>query len=238
MPDRQRRLHYRHRVHRSYIAEHVPLSLAVRTALRWAGTSAAIHVPSSSVVNENEWIEQLQIPITSSSMKSRFHGSPRGVVIGLCLDLLETLAVERCAGVDGIVVVPAQDRVADRVPSHAPWITAFDVECLTGLPIDRVRETPAPIKAAVQGLSGGMIGQQGLADRRERFAAVQTLTHLRDNGVDLDPDGLMVEALRNEWGGTGPEDLREIAVDLNAGKMLRYVGTIRSDRLSEWLRSK
>lgn len=45
----------------------------------------------------------------------------------------------------------------------------------------------------------------------------------------------MVEALRNEWGGTGPEDLRAIAVDLNNRKNLQYnKRRLGADRLQRW----
>jgi hypothetical protein len=66
---------------------------------------------------------------------------------------------------------------------------------------------------------------------------VQSLTYLLDHGVSLEPDALMVEALRNGWGGTGPEDLRKIAVDLNRGKALRFSKRVRPQRLEEWLQT-
>lgn len=141
------------------------------------------------------------------------------------------LQVERSAGVDGIIAVRAHSpvRYAESVPSHAPWITAFDVEHLGGEEIARIPEASAPLKAAVDGLSGIAVVNQGLRDNRERSGAVQTLTYLRDHGVTLEPDGLMVEAMRNGWGGTGPEDLRTIAVELNAGKALRFRARCRRD---------
>ena len=58
-------------------------------------------------------------------------------------------------------------------------------------------------KRTVPGLSDMAVLNQGLIDRRERWAAVQALTFLRGRGVKLEPDGLMVEALRNGWGSTG-----------------------------------
>ncbi|MHA4855059.1 hypothetical protein L1080_036980 [Rhodococcus sp. MSC1_016] len=225
---------------RAYIEAHVPLRRAVQTALDWAAGNATIHVPDSSSVRDNEWIEGLGIPITSSSSKSRLHGPPRGIVIGFCLNLSEVLEVERSAGVGGIVVVQAHGpvRYAESAPSHAPWITAFDVEHLGGEEIARIPEASAPLKAAVNGLSGIAVVNQGLLDNRERSGAVQTLTYLRDHGVTLEPDGLMVEAMRNGWGGTGPEDLRKIAVDLNAGKALRFTKRITPERLEQWVQTK
>jgi hypothetical protein len=90
---------------RAYIEAHVPLPQAVQTALDWAARNATIHVPNTSSVRENKWIEGLGIPITSSSSKSRLHGSPRGTVIGFCLNLSEVIEIERSAGVEGIVAV-------------------------------------------------------------------------------------------------------------------------------------
>ena len=89
----------------------------------------------------------------------------------------------------------------------------------------------------MEGLSGLAVSNQGLVDRRERSEVVQTLTYLRDHGVALEPDGLMVEALRNAWGGTGPEELRKIAIDLNKGKALHFSRRIRPERLEEWVRA-
>src|ERR1700740_1295329 len=77
-------------------------------------------------------------------------------------------------------------------------------------------------KRTVPGLSDMAVLNQGLIDRRERWAAVQALTFLRGRGVKLEPDGLMVEALRNGWGSTGPEDLRQTAIDLNKGEKLQF----------------
>ncbi len=48
----------------------------------------------------------------------------------------------------------------------------------------------------------------------------------------------MVEALRNGWGSTGPEDLRQIAIDLNRGKKLRFTTRIRPERLEEWAQAR
>lgn len=104
--------------------------------------------------------------------------------------------------------------------------------------VARESEASAPLKAAVNGLSGIAVVNQGLLDNRERSGAVQTLTYLRDHGVTLEPDGLMVEAMRNGWGGTGPEDLRKIAVDLNDGKALRFTKRITPERLEQWVQTK
>lgn len=225
---------------RAYVEAQAPLRRAVESALHWAAENATIHVPSSSAVQENKWIEGLGIPITSSSAKSRWHGSPRGIVIGFCLNPSEVLEAERNAGVEGIVVVQAHGPVkyVESALSHAPWITAFDVEHLDGEEIGRILEASPPLKVAVDGLSGIAVVNQGLLDNRERWGVVQTFTYFRDHGVTLEPDGLMVEALRNGWGGTGPEDLRKIAVDLNAGKSLRFEKRINMERLQQWLQAK
>ena len=62
---------------------------------------------------------------------------------------------------------------------------------------------------------------------------------MRSRGFELDPDALMVEALRNEWGGTGPEELRQIALDLNKGKQLQFdKRRLRPERLDEWAATK
>lgn len=45
----------------------------------------------------------------------------------------------------------------------------------------------------------------------------------------------MVEALRNHWGGQGPETLRQIAIDLNNGTKLQYdKHRLTPQRLQRW----
>jgi hypothetical protein len=186
-------------------------------------------------------LEQVGLPITCASRRSRFYGPARGTVIGALLNLSEVLEVERerDQNVEGIVVLAAHGPFRlGSLPGHAPWVTAFDAECLGGNEIQRVPELSAPLKATVEGLSMIAVHNQGLVDCRDRWEAVQALTFLRARGVRLEPDGLMVEALRNSWGGTGPEDLRQIAIDLNNGKKLRFEKRIRPERLEEWVRAK
>jgi hypothetical protein len=219
---------------RAYVDSHVPFEAALQAALEWAGDTATLHVPDTRSVEEND-LEDPGLPITCVSRKSRFYGRPEGTVIGAFLNVGEVLEVER-HDVDGIVVMQARGptRYAPSVPSHAPWITAFAVEPLTEREIAPTPEASAPLKAAVKGLYGMAIRNQGLIDKRERSEVVQTLTYLRDHGVRLQPDGLMVEALRNGWGGQGPEQLHAIAVDLAKGKSLRFDRRIRPERLEEW----
>ncbi len=160
-------------------------------------------------------------------------------MIGFCLNPSENLGLEQSGDVQGIVAVRAYGPFShsQSVASFSPWITAFDVEHLGGNQINPTPEASAPIKAAVEGLTFIAVENQGLLDRRERSAAVQALTYLRDRGIRLEPDALMVEALRNKWGGNGPEELRGIALDLNAGKQLRYQKRLSDDAIEAWLRS-
>jgi hypothetical protein len=245
MPTLRRRLlaemFYRDRMRRrAYVEGHLRFSDGVEKALRWAGDAASIHVGDTQTVTHNPWLGDLGVTITCASRRSRFYGLPRGVVVCAWLNLSEVLEVERDGGVDGIAVVPAHGRLT-RVPSgsgHAPWITAFDAQCLGGNEIERIPEASAPLKATVEGLSDMAVLNQGLIDRRERSAAVQALAYLRAHGVPLDPDGLMVEALRNSWGSTGPEDLRQIAIDLNKSKKLQFTTRTRPERLEEWAQAR
>lgn len=225
---------------RAYIESTIPLPEAVGIALGWARKPITIHVPNTGAVEANPWLTRLGVPITSSSAKSRFQGTPRGTVLGFCLPIADILEVERVAGLDGLVAVRAYDpgNLIGSVPSHAQWITAFDVEHLGGEVITRTPEASPPLKAAVQALTGIAVANQGLLDSRERSEAVQALGYLRARGVVLEPDGLMVEALRNGWGGTGPEDLRAIAVDLNKGKKLRSEKRLSPETLERWLQQR
>jgi hypothetical protein len=225
---------------RAYVEASLPFDEAVAVAAQWAGNGATIHVPDTASVEENAWLQDLDLPITCASRRSRFYCRACGDVIAPFLTLPEVLEVERGEGVDSIVVVQAhgpQPYVYD-LPSHAPWITAYAAEHLGGEVITSTREAAPPLKAAVKGLTGIAVTNQGLLDKRERSAAVQTLTYLRDRGVQLEPDGLMVEALRNGWGGTGPEELHRIAWDLRRGKKLQYQNRITTNRLQEWYETR
>lgn len=224
---------------RAYVDSRVPFEDALAAAVVWAGESATLHVPDTRSVEEND-LEELGIPITCASRKSRFYERPEGTVIGVFLNLGEVLEVERRQGIEGIVVMQAHGPVgyAPTVPSHAPWITAFGAESLTEQHVPPTPEASGPLKAAVRGLYSIAIRNQGLIDRRERSEVVQALTYLRDRGVKLEPDGLLVEALRNGWGGQGPEELRAIAVDLANGKHLKFDKRLRPERIEEWAKAK
>jgi hypothetical protein len=220
---------------RAYVESHEPFPRALKLALQWAGDGATIHAPDTGSVEENH-LDQLGIPVTSASPRSRFYGPPQGIVVGTFLNLTEVLEVERRGGVDGLVVVHAHG--PSRFPGvahHGPWVTAFDVEHLGGREIEPTPAAPPALRAAVRGLTGIAVRNQGLLDKRERSEVIHALTFLRDRGFQLDPDALMVEALRNEWGGKGAEELRQIALDVNKGKQLRFDGgRLRLERLEEW----
>jgi len=230
---------------RAYIAANEPFDRALAHALKWAGETATIHAPDTASIEEND-LDDLGVPVISASRKSRFHGRPHGTVIGAFLNLDEVLEVERnghvrgplTATVDGLIVVGAHgpQPYAETGPHHSAWITAFDVEHLGGEPVAPVALAPPPLRAAIRDLTGIAVRNHGLLDKqRERSEAVHALVHLRDAGFPLDPDALMVEALRNQWGGTGPEDLRQIVIDLNKGTKLQYnKRRLGADRLQRW----
>lgn len=230
---------------RAYIAADEPFDRALARALKWAGETATIHAPTTASIEENN-LDDYGVPVTSASRRSGFYDHPRGTVICTFLDLGLVLDVERHghrrgtlpATIDGLIVVDAYgpQPYTPHGQHHSPWITAFDVEHLAGEPLAPVAPAPAPLRAALRDLTTNAVRNQGLLDKqRERSEAVHALTYLRSAGVPLDPDALMVEALRNEWGGTGPEDLRAIAVDLNNRKNLQYnKRRLGADRLQRW----
>lgn len=232
------------RMRRAYIAANEPFNRALERALKWAGEPATIHAADTASIEENA-LDNLGVPVTSASRRSRFHRHPHGTVIGAFLNLNEVLEVERHgrvrgtlrATVGGLIVVGAHGPhpYSETGPHHSAWITAFDVEHLGGEPVPPVPPAPAPLRAAIRDLTGMAVRNQGLLDKRERSEAVHALTHLRDAGFSLNPDALMVEALRNQWGGTGPEDLRQIAIALNKGTKLQYdKRRLSADRLQRW----
>lgn len=223
-------------VKRAYVQEQVPLLDAVGMAVDWAGTdTVVVQIPNSHCVVEHPWLEKTsQIEIVCASAKSKYPSRPSGgVVIAFDLPTVEILGIESVAGVDAIVAVRAHGPTDwGTVADHSPWITAFDVEHLGGDVITPVPDATAPIQATVRGLTRPLHGGESL-DTRERYAAVQALTHLRSNGIALEPDSVMVEALRNGWLGSSVT-LRQIALDLNDGKNLRYEARLRPEVLREW----
>lgn len=229
---------------RAYISADAPFENALALALEWAGDTATIHAPDTTTVEE-EGLHALGIPVTSPARKSRFHGTPHGTVIAVALNLAEVLDVERHSRVrrtlqptvDDVVLIAAYgpQPYSRYGQHHSAWITAFDVEHLGGTPVPAVEPAPAPLRAAVRDLTARMaVRNQGLLDKHERHAAVHALTYLRDAGHPLDPDALMVEALLHEWGGNGPEELRQIAIDLQ-GKNLKYdKNRVSTEQLKTW----
>jgi hypothetical protein len=104
-----------------------------------------------------------------------------------------------------------------------------------------VPPAPAPLRAAIRDLTGIAVRNQGLLDKqRERSEAVHAVVRLRDAGFPHDPDALMVEAQRNQWGGTGPEDLGWLASAYQRYATLLEMwvdehGIGRRDTVERWL---
>lgn len=220
---------------RAYVETHEPFPRALALALQWAGDGATIHAPDTRSIEENR-LHELGIRVTSPSSKSRFYGRAEGTVVATFLNLSEVLEVERRGGIEGLVVVHATGPSRfPGVPHHGPWVTAFNPEHLGGREIAPIAAAPAALRATVRDLTGLAVGNQGLIDKRERSEVIHALTYMRSRGFELDPDALMVEALRNEWGGNGPDELRQIAVELNKGKQLQFDRRrLRPERLEEW----
>lgn len=223
---------------RAYVEAHAPLDEAIEIALDWAGDGAAIHAPDTASVEDDDTpLLGYGVPVTCASRKSRLYGRPTGTVVAVSLSGTEMLGLEQARGVDGIVIVEAHgpQRYTPEVLSHAPWITAFDAEHLGGEQISGVPEASAPLKAAMKGLTGVAVANQGLRDKRERSAVIETLMFLRARGIEVDPDAVVVEALRNTWGKQGPEEAHEIAVALKQGRALRHQrGRFTQRVLEEW----
>lgn len=109
---------------------------------------------------------------------------------------------------------------------------------LGGEEIEPPTEASREIKVAIRDLTGTAIRNQRLSDRREG-AEVTALQFLHRHDVEIDPDALMVEALRNGWGGTGPEDLRDLAVGVAEGRAfrIRHKGRLSEAVCATWLRT-
>lgn len=214
---------------RAYIEAHVPLRESFAAARKWAdGEALTLIAPSTRAVEAQPWLESAGVAIgTSSNRHSRFSAGPHGAVIGWCLNLEELLEIESRSSATGIVAVQAH-------ASHAPWITAHDIEHVAGEPIPPVPEATKAIKAMVEGISLLPVLSQGLTDSRERSIAVQALTFMRARGHDLDPKQLTVEAIRHGWPGWSPLELADIARDLNRGKRLRFQNRLDVRALERW----
>lgn len=212
-----------------YVEAHVGLVEAFKMARRWIGNEPAMVLgPSTSALGESSWLLQTGVPLgVTGNRRSQFAARPSGVVIGWCLNLREILDVEDEQRVSGLVAIRAHK-------SHSPWTSARAAERLGGEAIEPISEAADAVKRTVQGISSIAVLNQGLADPRERSAAVQAMTYLRQHGYQLDPQQLIVEALRNDWPRQAPIRLAEIAKDLNSGKRLRYTNRVSIEALAEW----
>jgi hypothetical protein len=213
----------------AYISPHVDLRESFRLATAWAGNDVTVIGASTRDIEASPWLAESGLPIgTTSNRHSRFTARARtGKVIAWCLNLDEILDLERNSRLGGLVVVQGH-------ASHAPWITAHDAKLLGGEPVPQVTEASPAIKAMVTGISQLAVLNQGLIDPRERSTAVQALSYMRSHGHQLIPQQLTVEAIRQEWPGTSPLDLADLAKQLNAGKQLRYEKRLSSTVLAEW----
>ena len=223
---------------RAYVESRIPLDEAINIALDWAGETASIHAPDTASIDADDTqLLAYDVPVTCASRRSRLFGRPQGTVAAVFLNGTAVLELEQASGVDGIVVVDAHGRqryTPDSI-SHAPWITAFGAEHLGGNHIPAVPEAPAPIKAAMKGLTRIAVLNQGLLDKRERSEVIDALAFLQARGIEIDPDAVLVEALRNRWGKSGPEQAHAIAVDLRGGHKLKYQkGRLTQRVLEEW----
>ena len=214
----------------AYIESHCTLRDSFTLATRWiGGRRTSLIAPSTSAVEAQPWLTDVQVSIgTIGNRHSRFAASPRGIVIAWCLNLVEVLDLEGRRGVESVVLVQAHK-------PHAPWVTARNAEHLGGEAVPAVPESDAATKAFVKGISSLAVHNQGLTDSRERSAAVQGLTYLRDHAHALHPAQLVVEALRNDWPGSSPVELAKIAKELNAGKQLRYQRRLNPEAMGKWL---
>jgi hypothetical protein len=216
---------------RGYISPHVALRESFRLARTWAGSDVKITIigPSTSAIEASPWLASTGLPIgTTGNRHSRYTARAQtGSVISWCLNLDEILNLERDSDIDGIVAVRGYE-------NHPPWITAHGAELLGGEPVPPVREASASIKAMVAGISLQAMLNQGLIVSRDRSTAVQALTYMRDHGHELIAQQLIVEAIRQDWPGTSPLELADLAKQLNAGKRLRYSQRINQATLAEW----
>jgi hypothetical protein len=185
--------------------------------------------PSISAIDASPWLVKTGLPIgITGNRGNKYSARPRtGSVIAWCLGLEDVLNLERRSDFDRLVLIRGYKE-------HAPWITAHDAEFLGGEPVAKIPEASGPIKAMVDGLSVLPVLNQGLIDSRERSMAVQALTTMRHLGHKLDPNQLVVEAIRNEWPGTSPLDLADLAKKINAGKQLRFQKRLNPDAIREW----
>lgn len=145
---------------RAYVESHVPFDDAFAIAFRWAGEEASIRVGDTRTVDLHE-LEDLGVPITCGSSRSRFRGTPRGAVIAVEPNQSEVLEVERFAGVEGMVVVTAHGKppmVPPEVSGHAAWITAFGAQYLGGKEIEPIPEASAPLKGCQMQCKHGVFG--------------------------------------------------------------------------------
>lgn len=215
-------------IKRAYIESHVPLLDSLKPAVRWGEQPFTLIASHTRAIEATPGLDRCGIPVGVTSRRgSKYKARPAGTVIAWCLDLDDVLDLERDRAVTGIVLIRAWVQ-------HRPWATAFAVPRLGGEELPPVPEASETIKAMVDGITFLAVPEQGLLDNREKHPAIEALTYMHRHGHRLDPDQLVVEALRNGWPGYGARELADIARKITGGTRMRFTPSLSDTRLAEW----
>ena len=117
------------------------------------------------------------------------------------------------------------------------WARAVSPEVLAGKESFATVNLADPIVVAALTTLTHLVNQNNaLTDPTDKDIAVTILRELRKQGHRLDPDDIYSWALAQGWNDRGAERLRQLIVDMNAGKRPRASGNpLRPDIYSTWV---
>lgn len=117
-----------------------------------------------------------------------------------------------------------------------PWVSAYNPKHLGG----PVIEAKSPLISdpvvweALKTFTNSINSSTGLSHSSDRSSVTEGLTRLKAAGHHFCPDDLLAGALRLNWRGSAAVELRELALEINAGKQKRYRKMLRPDIVEVW----
>lgn len=117
-----------------------------------------------------------------------------------------------------------------------PWVSAYNPKHLGGPEI----EAKSPVVSdpviweALKTFTNMINSSTGLSHSSDRSSVTEGLTKLKAAGHYFCPDDLLAGALRLNWKGSAAVELRELALEINAGKQKRFRKMLRTDIVEVW----
>lgn len=119
--------------------------------------------------------------------------------------------------------------------SHAPWITAYEAQPLSGATIVPVPAADPVVVQALHTFTNAINSSTGLTDSRDRSKVIDGLQKLRRAGIPFTAEQLVTEALRRNWKGSAAHALGVarkslLAKESSSGRPSRRTSSINGRR--------